>query len=93
MIEVSSADFYRLHSGLVRVLKALDEAGPQGLPTRSVGEKIFNSRTHGWRMVVQAEKLGYVVRERVPKPKTVGGYPYTMNRITPKGRKLLKELG
>jgi hypothetical protein len=48
-------------------------------------------RTHGWRILVQAEDLGYV--ERKAKRKTDGpGHLYVMSYLMPKGRKLLKEL-
>jgi hypothetical protein len=94
MVDVSPADFLKLHGGLVRVLMTIEKAGPDaGLPTRKLFEDVFNSRTYGWKMLLQAEDIGYIKRKGVPKPKGQGGNYYTMNYLTAKGRKLLCELG
>ena len=54
---------------------------------------MFNSRQYGYKILKKAEELGYVEREPTTKPKGVGGFPYVMNRLTPEGRKLQRELG
>jgi hypothetical protein len=78
---------------MVRALKAIEQAGPGvGLPSRKLGEQVLGSRSHGWKILRQAEEIGYIKRKKVPKPKGKGGHYYVMNYLTPKGRKLLKEL-
>jgi hypothetical protein len=74
------------------MLQAIGKAGPSGLPTRQGSEQVFNSRTHGWRVLKQAETLGYIKREKARR-KGSRGHPYVMNYLTAKGRKLLRELG
>jgi|SRR5215203_5771541 len=91
-ISVSASDFLKLHKGLVRMLQAIEKPGPAGLSTNKASLQVFNSRTHGWRILEQARKLGYIERKPVSKPKGKGHY-YIMNRLTEKGRKLLQELG
>jgi hypothetical protein len=40
MIDVSPADFLKLYGGMVRVLQAIEKAGPgAGLPSRRLGEQ------------------------------------------------------
>ena len=73
------------------MLKAIEDAGPSGLPTRKGSEKVFNSRTYGWKILKQAEELGYLERKKARR-KGSRGHPFVMNYITPKGRKLLREL-
>jgi hypothetical protein len=58
-----------------------------------LSEDFFNSRTYGWKILLQAEDIGYIKRKRVLEPKGQGGNSYTMNYLTAKGRKLLRELG
>ena len=91
MIDVTPQDFLRLHKGLVRMLQAIEKAGPTGLSTNKAGERVFNSRYYGWRILELAHERGYIERIEVPRPR--GGHPYTMNRLTSRGRELLKELG
>ena len=91
MIDVTPQDFLRLHKGLVRMLQAIEKAGPRGLSTNKAGLQVFNSRQYGWRILEQARELGYVERKQVPRPR--GGHPYTMNYLTSRGRELLRELG
>jgi hypothetical protein len=91
MIDVSPSDFYKLHGGLVRVLRALEVAGPQGLSTRKVSEQVFNSHSYGVYILKQAYDLGYIRRKI--EPRQGPGHPYTMNYLAEKGRKLLQEFG
>jgi DNA-binding MarR family transcriptional regulator len=78
---------------MVRVLQAIEQAGSDaGLPSRKLGEQVLGSRSYGWKILRQAEELGYITRKRVPKPEGKGGHYYVLNYLTPKGRKLLREL-
>jgi hypothetical protein len=93
MIDVSANDFRKLYRGVIRMLRALEQAGPAGLPTNKAGLQVFNSRTYGGRILREAESLGYIERKQVPMPKGKGGHYYIMNHLLPKGRELLQELG
>ena len=77
------------------MLRAIEQAGPgAGLPSRKLGEDVFNSHTYGWKILKRAEQMGYIKRKKVPRQKGQGGgAPQVLNYLTPKGRKLLKELG
>lgn len=90
-IEISVSDFARTHKGLITLLKAVAKAGPDGITTRKLYTKI-KMTGHGDKLVDEAERKGYIVREE-RKPKTgVGFYP-VYNIITPEGKALLKKLG
>lgn len=75
------------------MLRALEQAGPSGLSTRKVSEQVFNSHSYGVYILKQAVDLGYITRKTEPHRNGRPGHPYTMNYLTPKGRKLLLELG
>lgn len=90
MIDVTPSDFLKLHGGMVRMLQALEQAGPAGLPTNEAGLKVFNSRSYGWRMLKQADEMGYITREESPRED--GGHYYIVNKLTQKGYALLQEL-
>lgn len=85
MIEVSPAEYLKLHSGMVKLLAAIEMAGPDGMPTRAI------SRKHGWQTLINAEKAGYIIRKTAPNKQ--GGPDYVMNCLTPRGAKLLQDLG
>ena len=89
MVEIPATEFLRTHKGLVRLLEAIEKAG--SISTRELCYKVFGSR-HNFciRQLEFAEKQGYIIRESV----SLGGrgHPYTVNKITVKGKKLLKEL-
>jgi len=87
MIDVTPADFHKLYGGLVRMLRAIEQAGPAGLTTNQAGVKVFNSRGYGWKILNQADQMGYITREQVDN----NNY-YVVNRLTAKGRKLLRDL-
>jgi hypothetical protein len=72
------------------MLRALDQAGPAGLGTNEAGVKVFNSLSHGWKVLKQADQMGYIARERSHRER--GGHYYIVNRLTARGRRLLREL-
>jgi hypothetical protein len=91
MVEISADEFARTHKGLIRLLQAIDKSGSEGISTRELCYKVFASRdTFCVKQLEYAEKQGYISRKTVP----LGGrgHPYTVNRITAKGKNLLKEL-
>jgi hypothetical protein len=75
------------------MLRALEQAGPQGLPTTRASQQVFNSRTYGWKILVQAQELGYIKREKKRRTNGLSGHPYTMNSLTDKGHDLLRQMG
>lgn len=90
MIDVTPSDFLKLYRGMIRMLEALEKAGPSGLSTNEASLRVFNSRQYGNRILKQAEQMGYITRERLDNAK--GGHYYVVNKLTPAGRKLLQEL-
>jgi len=90
LIDVTPHDFLKLYGGMVRMLQTLQQAGPSGLSTNEAGLKVFGSRSYGWRILKQANEMGYVTREKLPREE--GGHYYIVNRLTDEGRRLLQEL-
>jgi hypothetical protein len=95
LIQVTADDFKRSHAQLVKLLKALDKAEPQGLSTRKLCENVLNSKAYARKnsLIDQALFLGYISRKKVRKPKGQVGNPiWTVNYITSKGKNLLDQL-
>jgi hypothetical protein len=91
MVEIPPSEFLRTHRGLVRLLKAIEKAGDKGITTRELCYKVFTSRdSFCIKQLEFAEEQGYIARDTV----SIGrrGHPYTVNKITTKGKKLLQEL-
>jgi hypothetical protein len=91
MVEISADEFARTHKGLIRLLQAIDKSGSEGISTREVCYKVFVSRdTFCVKQLEYAEKQGYITRKTV----SLGGrgHPYTVNKITSAGRRLLAEI-
>jgi hypothetical protein len=95
-IKVTAADFRKTHAQLVKLLKALDKAGPNGgLSTRKLCEQVLNSKAYARKnsLIDQAVALGYITRKKVKRPKGLVGNPlWTVNFISPKGKQLLDQL-
>jgi len=94
-IKVTAEDFLRSHSQMVKLLKALDKAGPQGLSTRKLCENILNSKAYARKnsLIDQAVALGYISRKKVKRPAGQVGNPvWVVNYITAKGKHLLNQL-
>jgi hypothetical protein len=93
MVEIPASEFARTHSGLIRLLEAIEKVGERGISTRELCYKVFVSRdSFCVKQLEFAEKQGYIIREVVPLGSSRRGHPYTINKITVKGKKLLKEL-
>jgi hypothetical protein len=91
MVEIPASEFARTHSGLIRLLEAIEKVGERGISTRDLCYKVFVSRdSFCVKQLEFAEKQGYITRDVVP----VGGrgHPYTINKITSAGKKLLAEI-
>ena len=72
------------HRAMLRVLSILVKQKGNALPTRMLLQKLGANNLH--RVILQAEKEGYIKRKRV-KPQGKGNYP-VYNHLTPKGRRL-----
>jgi hypothetical protein len=95
MIQVTADDFRRTHEQLVKLLEALNNAGPTGTSTRKICEKVLKSKAYARKdsLIDQAVALGYISRRKVKRPKGQVGNPvWTVNYITPKGEQLLDAL-
>jgi len=69
------------------VLRILRGAGPDGLPTLTIGERMIEQTPGVTRLVDRLERKGLVARTPCPKDRR-----RVFCRITPKGIELLKEL-
>jgi hypothetical protein len=75
--------------GLFRLLLAVYQAGPDGITTLKLLQQL-NSITHGQAFLKRAEREKLIERKRVPKPAGQKGNHFTVNRITDKGKQLLR---
>ena len=91
-IEISAEDFARTNKGLITVLKAVAQAGDDGITTRKLLKRI-GMIGYGLTLVERAYSQGYI--KRVPKdPPAKDEFPKPRyNYITSKGKKLLAQLG
>lgn len=69
------------------VLRILRGAGPEGLPTLTIGERMVEQTPGVTRLVDRLERKGLVARASCPKDRR-----RVFCRITPRGIDLLKEL-
>jgi hypothetical protein len=91
-IEVPIAEFLRKdNAALVHLLKQVQKAGPDGIGTRMLCDKAFDSRSYGLEIIKRAEKEGYIVRTGGKRNKKGGGLK-RVSRLTEKGRLLLEQL-
>ena len=88
-IEISAEEFARTNRGLITVLKAVAQAGNDGISTRKL---LYNIRMTGYgqTLIGRAQAQGYI--KRVPKPPEKKGAWLTINYLTPKGKRLLEQL-
>jgi hypothetical protein len=91
-IEISIQDFIATHPYLVRLLKAIQRAGPRGLSTFRLCDQVFKSHSFGLKVIEQAEMHGYIKRTKQSKPKGEKGHWLKVNTLTPKGKALLEKL-
>ncbi|MBS1841811.1 MAG: MarR family transcriptional regulator [Acidobacteria bacterium] len=69
------------------VLRILRGAGPDGLPCRSVGDRMISHDPDMTRLLDRMEKRGLTTRERQKDDRRV-----VKTRITPQGLEMLKKL-
>jgi hypothetical protein len=87
----SLSDFLRKdNAALVHLLKVVRKAGPDGLSTRKLCDKAFDSRSYGLDIIKRAEKEGYIIR--TGKRNKKGGGTKRIAKLSEKGRLLLEQL-
>jgi hypothetical protein len=86
-------EYIRQNIGLFRLLLALSRTGDKGMSTMRLLHHVFHSTGYGWLVLKRAEAEGLIKHEVTGTSKgKERGTPITTNKITPKGRKLLKKL-
>ena len=69
------------------VLRILRGAGPDGLPCKSVGERMISHDPDMTRLLDRMEKRGWIARERQKDDRRV-----VRTQVTPQGLEILKKL-
>lgn len=91
MIRVSTAEFARTNKGLLRLLKAVEKAGDDGIATRNLLNDIHMTG-YGQTLIRRAEERGFIKREERPPEKGRKGAWLKVNILTKKGKQLLQKL-
>ena len=91
MVEVPAEEFAKKYRGLIMLLKEIERVGDTGIATSKLCYRAFRSR-HSFciKQLEYAERQGYITRDIIRSGER--GHPYTINRITAKGKTLLEEL-
>jgi hypothetical protein len=90
-IEVPLDDFVRCNKSMLKLLLALYKKGGE-LPTIRLYNAAHTSNNYSYLGLQRAERLGYITRKKIPKPKGLKGNDMIVNSLTSKGRALLKTL-
>jgi hypothetical protein len=91
MVQIPADQFYEKYENMVKLLEEIERMGSAGISTRSLCEKVFHTRhANCLKELKVAERNGYITRDVVPGEGR--GHPYTLNKISKKGKKLLEEL-
>jgi hypothetical protein len=77
-----------MNRGLIHLLQIIDQAPKGQISTRMLLKSIKSYDLH--RLIKKAETLGFIKREKVPKPPGQRGNNITINSLTPEGREILK---
>lgn len=99
-LKISTTDFmHKDNEALVKLLITIRytettansmKRSLDGISTRKLCERAFDSRSYGLRIIKRAEEAGYISRTVQKHPQ--GGGAKRMNSLTDKGRQLLKQL-
>jgi hypothetical protein len=84
-------DIPQINIALLRLLMVLGKAGDEGMPTEKLLTSV-KSTHHGQGMIKLGVSKGYIERFTVPQPKGKRGNAYTINRLTPKGKRFLAKV-
>jgi hypothetical protein len=77
-----------LNRGLIHLMHIIDKAPNGQISTRKLLKSINSYDLH--HLIKKAEALGFIKREKVPKPHGQKGNNMTINSLTPEGRELLR---
>jgi DNA-binding MarR family transcriptional regulator len=88
-IEITSPQkILSMNRGLIHLLYIIDKAPNGQISTRKLLDGINSRDLH--HLIKKGESLGFIRREKVPKPKGERGNNMTINSLTPEGRALLR---
>jgi|SRR5215216_1400648 len=90
-IDVPADDFRRHYDAMIRLLRTLHKHGGT-MSTVRLYSTARMSNNYGGRMITKAAELGYVKRDKTPKPKGEKGADMMVNTLTVKGKQLLEKL-
>lgn len=77
-----------MNKGLIHLLQIIDKAPNSQIPTRRLLDIINSRDLH--KLIKKGEELGFIKREKVPKPKGQKGNNITINSLTKEGHDLLE---
>jgi len=92
-IEIPLEEFVRHNTSMLELLQTLQACDGGSLSTTKLYALAHKSNHYGLPWLLKAERMGYITRERVRKPKGKKGNISIFNTLTPKGKKLLSSLG
>jgi DNA-binding MarR family transcriptional regulator len=81
--------FKRGNYSLLRLLTIVNAAGPSGITTRKLLDKIRSHDTYTQRVLDRAQKQGLIERVKGERP-APGQFPPIYNIITDRGKQLLQ---
>src|SRR5215207_11356028 len=91
-IEVPPDDFVRCNRAMVKLLLTLYKSKSASMQTMKLYSVAKMSNNYSRLSLRNAERMGYITRKKVAKPKGEKGNDMIVNSLTPKGRALLKTL-
>lgn len=83
--------FKRGNYSLLRLLKIVNAAGPEGITTRKLLDEIRSHDIYTQRVLDRAQKQGLIERVKGERP-APGQFPPIYNIITDRGKQLLQNL-
>ena len=90
-VEIPLEEFARYNESMLTLLHTLHIHGGS-LPTSVLYARAHKSNNFSKPWLLKAERMGYLTREKVRKPKGKKGNISIFNTLTPKGKKLLSSL-
>jgi hypothetical protein len=90
-IEVPLDDFVRCNGSMLKLLLTLYKKDGE-LPTTRLYDVARMSNNYSFIVLQRAERMGFIERKKVPKPKGLRGNDMVVNRLTNKGCRLLSSL-
>jgi hypothetical protein len=91
-IEVSPDDFIRCNKAMVKLLLTLYKSKRASMQTMKLYSVAKMSNNYSRLSLRKAERMGYITRRKVAKPKGEKGNDMIVNSLTPRGLQLLQSL-